>query len=49
MADCILSVTQLSRAFGAIQAVDDVSLSIVAGQIYGLVGPDGAGRLPLSV
>jgi ABC-2 type transport system ATP-binding protein len=44
MADCILSVTQLSRAFGAIQAVDDVSLSIVAGQIYGLVGPDGAGK-----
>ena len=29
---------------GEIVAVDDVSLSIAAGEIYGLVGPDGAGK-----
>jgi ABC-2 type transport system ATP-binding protein len=49
MADPILIVSHLSRFFalrGAdpICAVDDVSLSVSAGQIYGLVGPDGAGK-----
>lgn len=49
MADPILLVSHLSRSFtlrGAepIRAVDDVSLSVEAGQIYGLVGPDGAGK-----
>lgn len=49
MMDPILVVSHLSRSFtlrGAepIQAVDDVSLSVTPGQIYGLVGPDGAGK-----
>jgi ABC-2 type transport system ATP-binding protein len=49
MSDPILIVSHLSRSFaipGAdpIRAVDDVSLSVNAGQIYGLVGPDGAGK-----
>jgi ABC-2 type transport system ATP-binding protein len=44
VADPILAVSHLSRSFGTIHAVDDVSLSVVAGQIYGLVGPDGAGK-----
>ncbi|HVN53950.1 MAG TPA: ABC transporter ATP-binding protein [Anaerolineaceae bacterium] len=34
----------LSRSFGAVRAVDDVSLSIAPGEIYGMVGPDGAGK-----
>jgi ABC-2 type transport system ATP-binding protein len=44
MTDAILTVTHLSRSFGAIHAVDDVSLIVIPGQIYGLVGPDGAGK-----
>jgi len=44
MPEPVLSVDNLSRAFGATRAVDGVSLSIAAGEIYGLVGPDGAGK-----
>ncbi|NMB54941.1 MAG: ABC transporter ATP-binding protein [Leptolinea sp.] len=44
MTDPLLSVNHLSRSFGAIKAVDDISLSLFPGQIYGLVGPDGAGK-----
>jgi ABC-2 type transport system ATP-binding protein len=34
----------LSRSFGTTPAVDDVSLQVDAGEIYGLIGPDGAGK-----
>lgn len=34
----------LSRAFGSTVAVDRLTLSVVEGEIFGLVGPDGAGK-----
>ena len=34
----------LHKSFGAVRAVDGVSLTVQAGEIYGLVGPDGAGK-----
>lgn len=34
----------LTRAFGAIKAVEDLNLSISAGTIFGLLGPNGAGK-----
>ena len=34
----------MRKRFGNILAVDDVSLSIPAGEVYGLVGADGAGK-----
>ncbi len=34
----------LAKAFGSVHAVDGLSLAVQAGEIYGLVGPDGAGK-----
>lgn len=34
----------LQKRFGEVQAVDGVSLQVKPGEIYGLVGPDGAGK-----
>jgi ABC-2 type transport system ATP-binding protein len=44
MPEPTLVVSHISRSFGAIHAVDDISLTVAPGQIYGLVGPDGAGK-----
>ena len=43
----ILEVTQLSKSFGGVRAVDQVSLSVNNGTILGLVGPNGAGKTTL--
>jgi ABC-2 type transport system ATP-binding protein len=40
----LIEATHLRKAFGEILAVDDLSLHIEAGEIYGLVGSDGAGK-----
>jgi ABC-type multidrug transport system ATPase subunit len=40
----LLVVEHLSRSFGEVQAVRGRQPYSCAGQIYGLVGPDGAGK-----
>ena len=40
----LISASSLHKSFGKLKAVDDVSLQIKAGEIYGLVGADGAGK-----
>jgi linearmycin/streptolysin S transport system ATP-binding protein len=42
--DPILACHGLTKSFGSRTAVDDVSFSIVPGEIYGLLGPNGAGK-----
>jgi ABC-2 type transport system ATP-binding protein len=45
MTDNILIHAQnITKTFGDTIAVDDLSLQVRAGEIYGLVGPDGAGK-----
>ena len=39
-----VEVSQLSKRFGATQAVDDVSFAVGQGEIFGLLGPNGAGK-----
>jgi len=45
--DAILSVQSLSRSFGQMKAVDNVSLHVRRGSITGLIGPNGAGKSTL--
>jgi ABC-2 type transport system ATP-binding protein len=39
-----IKTVDLSKSFGALTAVDRISLSVAEGEIFGLVGPDGAGK-----
>lgn len=40
----IIEVISLRKSYGEIKAVNDVSLSVKTGEMFGLVGPDGAGK-----
>jgi ABC-2 type transport system ATP-binding protein len=40
----MIEVRNLYKQFGSVTAVDGLTLSIASGEIYGLVGPDGAGK-----
>jgi ABC-2 type transport system ATP-binding protein len=43
MTDAI-TTTNLTRSFGSVRAVAGLNLKVPGGQIFGLVGPDGAGK-----
>jgi ABC-2 type transport system ATP-binding protein len=40
----LVEASHLKKSFGTTHAVQDVSLNVRAGEAYGLVGPDGAGK-----
>lgn len=45
--DTIVKVEQVSKSFGKKIILKDVNLNIEKGQIYGLIGPSGAGKTTL--
>ncbi|MDD2920762.1 MAG: ABC transporter ATP-binding protein [Anaerolineales bacterium] len=44
MTDYLVQANNLHKHFGNVHAVDGVSLNVKSGEIYGLVGSDGAGK-----
>lgn len=40
----VLSVSGLNKSFGGVQAVQDVSFSVAAGELLAMIGPNGAGK-----
>ncbi len=43
----ILSVDNVSKSFGSLRVIDDLSLSVGAGEALGVIGPNGAGKTTL--
>ena len=39
-----VSLDRVAKAYGHVQAIADLSLSIRSGEMFGLIGPDGAGK-----
>ena len=39
-----IQTDHLTKRFGDLAAVDDLTLAVAEGEIFGLVGPDGAGK-----
>ena len=39
-----IAVEHISKSYGKVKALDDVSFSVDKGEVFGLIGPDGAGK-----
>jgi ABC-type multidrug transport system ATPase subunit len=39
-----IELVEVSKRFGAVEAVRNVTLTVEAGQCFGLIGPNGAGK-----
>ena len=42
-----IEVNSLSKGYGKVQALHDVSFSVGRGEVFGIIGPDGAGKTSL--
>lgn len=42
-----VSVNRLSKSYNGVKALDDVSFDVAKGELYGIIGPDGAGKTTL--
>jgi ABC-2 type transport system ATP-binding protein len=39
-----IEVNNISKSYGTVKALDDVSFTVDKGEVFGLIGPDGAGK-----
>jgi ABC-2 type transport system ATP-binding protein len=42
--EAVLSIKNLTKHFGRIKAVNNLSLEVKAGQVFGMLGPNGRGK-----
>ena len=43
----VVTVDAVEKSFGTVRAVDGISLAVRAGEMFGIIGPDGAGKTTL--
>ena len=43
----MIRIENISKSYGKVQALDDLNIHVQKGQLYGLIGPDGAGKTTL--
>ena len=43
----MIEITHISKKYGEVQALTDVSLHVQKAELFGLIGPDGAGKTSL--
>ena len=44
MAETVLEIQDLTKHFGDVRAVNHLNLIVRRGEMFGMVGPDGAGK-----
>ena len=42
-----IEIDKLSKSYNSVKALDEISLSIGKGELFGFIGPDGAGKTTL--
>jgi ABC-2 type transport system ATP-binding protein len=42
-----VKISDISKSYGSVKALDEISLSIGKGELFGFIGPDGAGKTTL--
>ena len=42
-----IRIQQISKSYGSVQALEALSIDIAPGELFGLIGPDGAGKTTL--
>src|SRR5512136_3309518 len=40
----VIEVTNLSKSYGTVKAVDKISFDVAQGEVFGMLGPNGAGK-----